>query len=122
MKLPRVRFTVRRLMVAVMVTATAMGFGRLALAWSLLRAHAVLYANSEAELRHALKEGWELPAGCLPSDPLPWTPERSKYLSELAAHHGKLKRKYEDAMRRPWAHVPPDPDWIPGDEPDPLGP
>lgn len=116
-RLPRVRFTVRRLMVAVAVAAVLMGLVAQGLRRaSLLRLadyHArearryrtiVVSSASVAADYRAGRPGLEgdYEAGArLYSDQVRW-------FGPLADHHEALRGKYERAARRPWLPVEPD--------------
>ena len=82
MRLPRPRFTVRRLMVAVAIVATVMAPG------------AILWRRS-ADLARRGREHDRRAAECA-----------STYLS---GYHERLAEKYATAARRPWLPVEPDP-------------
>jgi hypothetical protein len=99
MRLPRVRFTVRRMILAVAVLAALIWGGTL---WQ----RAVLYqwktrfhSQMERSSVIAVIEG-------------PNNANREE-LTEMsrawANHHAALRRKYELAAARPWVYVPPDP-------------
>jgi hypothetical protein len=85
MWLPRVRFTVRRMMVAVAVLAISMAAG---LRWFDLRSRARAYAFWAAVSPVSFKG----PKG-----------------ERLATHYDLLRLKYEWAARYPWLPVAPDP-------------
>jgi hypothetical protein len=89
MRLPCVRFTVRRLMVAVAVVAVAAGGLHL---WELR----VLYLRT-ALLHEVLSSLFQEGHACAGRDP------------GRSAHHQVLRIKYERAARRPWLPVEPDP-------------
>jgi hypothetical protein len=108
MRWPRVRFTVRRMMVAVAVVAV--GLGALIL---IARSH----AYSVRAGNHGYREWrcWEAirvygadPRGVTLRGPEPVEVfiDRSR---RLAGYYATLRRKYEQAAARPWLPVEPDP-------------
>ncbi len=110
MKIPRVSFTVRRMMVAVAVVALLIGIARLWRTRQLYLEKAADHAGFRAlVLRSPLTIAyWESrwsdqhegkPAG--PGGP-PFVPAR-------AAYHEAMRLKYERAARYPWLSVPSDP-------------
>jgi hypothetical protein len=108
------RFTVRRMMVAVAVVAVACGLAvegpRL---WTLRGQYLGLAekygywemrCNGSAELRQELTYvSLSQPRGPEPS------PERLAKMKARGAHYGRLRAKYEHAARHPWLAVEPDP-------------
>jgi hypothetical protein len=124
MKLPRVRITVRALMVAVAIAAAVSG----ATALDRRRDGYRERADANAEREHAWgnraeqSESWA--ATCLREargddfisslhDEL--MADARRYQKEAAsarrreAYHSRLRRKYEHATSRPWLYVAPDP-------------
>jgi hypothetical protein len=98
--LPRVRFTVRRLMIAVAVLALLLG----ATAIRQRRAHFQSLADYHAvQARHIQSSHGSMirPGGTLVHVPL-GSPSR-------AAYHKDMAIKYEHAASRPWMTVEPDP-------------
>jgi hypothetical protein len=85
MRLPRSRFTVRRLMVAVAITAVATYTGMVA--WR-IETYAM---RADAHARH-LKSGHSFIYDS----------------SDLIQWHGRMRLKYENAARNPWFPVAPD--------------
>jgi hypothetical protein len=133
MRLPRVRLTVRRMMIAVAVVAILCGVGlqiRRAIRLSRLSAEYTRQAVNFAEFestwrqseRHHREREQELRK--LVDDPRQgvggpefWrrmakgeTDEAEK-LKSLAEFHASMKSKYQAAARRPWIAVEPDPPW-----------
>jgi len=113
LKIPRVRFTVRRMMVAVAVVALAFGIVRL---WA-ARQHYLEKAANHAGFRALIMRSsqdiayWEsrwtdqrvgLPAR------YPW-PGAPPLVRSMAEYHDAMRRKYERAARYPWLPVAPDP-------------
>jgi hypothetical protein len=132
--MPRPRFTIRRMMVAVAVVGASLGFiqlRRLAKNHDVRAAH---HARQEAALRACLDtvreevddggyrltfdEGTVFASGVTSKAPLPFgLPGRGVEgayrtrdgWSRLAAWRGELRRKYERLARYPWLPVAPDP-------------
>jgi hypothetical protein len=100
MKLPRMRFTVRRLMIAVAVVGLVYGAFTM---W--MRSQRF----SEKAANHARIEVWyqALVEGLSPS--LTPTEEKIRSCREIAARSRSLRQKYELAARCPWLSVEPDP-------------
>ncbi len=104
MSLPRVRFTVRRMMVSVAIVAVAIQAWQLSM-WSLTyRWSAQQASSSEKEFRQAIAEGRDVYFGCFPDPPRqpPPTPARVAKLREWASYYTLLKRKYQFAATHPW--------------------
>jgi hypothetical protein len=99
MKLPRVRFTVRRMMVAVALVALCLA------AWSYWdrRDERFLEFAVKAMTHTTLARDYETgrPFGSLL--------ERAPVNPRKAAYHAALARKYERAASHPWLPVAPDP-------------
>lgn len=102
-RLPRVRFTVRRLMVVVAVAAVAIGgaawvvrVGRLA------SDYRRLHARHSSEVQRYHEEA---------SKALRSRNGRDRYVlaSRLADYHARLESKYGHAAHNPWLPVDPDP-------------
>ena len=99
---PRVRFTVRRLMVAVAVVAILCGASVLVRRSSYFRAKAVRYrvrVGMERSLLSMLMMRYDS------SEP-EWAGPRRRRISRLQ----ELMRKYDRAARYPWLPVAPDPE------------
>jgi hypothetical protein len=113
MKLPRVRFTVRRMMVGVAVAAVLIGGGIEVARLNRLRAShlydAAYHARREVEeLRNLANFDRGRRGGAANAN------DRQILLMERAsrlrvAYHAELKRKYVKAANRPWESVAPDP-------------
>jgi hypothetical protein len=87
MRLPRVRFTMRRIMVAVAMSA----------AYSLIERHRLLYG---------------IPAAWKPEEYSRYKHRLDRNASlafRRVEHHFEMMFKYRDAGRRPWLPVAPDP-------------
>jgi hypothetical protein len=99
MRLPRVRFTVRRLMVAVAIVALCLP------AWSFWarRDERYLEFAIKAMKHNTLAEAYET------GRPLGSLRERARVNPCKAAYHATLARKYEYAASHPWLPVAPDP-------------
>jgi hypothetical protein len=126
MRLPRVRFTVRRLMVAVAVVAILIGiilqvvrairFSRSAARFAefeaVWRENAVDDRRMAEHSRRLLADGLDRSnyAQVLLQSADSDT-QRAEKADTLAAYLGRMKAKYLAAARRPWLAVEPDPPW-----------
>ena len=102
-RLPRVRFTIRRMMVVVAVTAIAFGGAAgLARVERLASEYRRLYARHSAEAQRFSEEA---------SRALVLRNARDRYVraSRLADYHAHLEAKYQHAAHNPWLPVEPDP-------------
>jgi hypothetical protein len=111
MRLPRVRFTVRRLMIAVAIVALALGIFaecvRLSRKSASFRTQAEACSGIEETLRMIIAaSGPDTPVDVSPG---PGMPSRRFTAMVVAEHQAALKLKYERAARRPWLPVEPDP-------------
>ena len=113
MKIPRIRFTVRRMMVAVAVLALAFGIARLW--WARQRylekaaGHASFRAyllRSPENIKH-WEERWTSGREGKPAR-YPW-PAGPPFVPAIAEYHEAMRLKYERAARYPWLSVAPDP-------------
>jgi hypothetical protein len=91
MRLPRFRFTMRRLMVVVLAVSLTIGMGVMLLRRAEYRRRAI---------------GWEDIARLDLASQLGFDPEVSR---RLFIHCDGLRQKYEDAASHPWLSVEPDP-------------
>ncbi len=131
MRLPRPRFTVRRMMIAVAVVALLVGSEMTRRRWAYFRAIAHSYAGAEEFDRFLLGGGTAIVrmedgqvseihgplsfrSGAegggsieVTGDPSPGYDAES--LRRRADYHAQLRRKYERAARYPWLAVVPDP-------------
>jgi hypothetical protein len=106
MRLPRVRFTVRRMMIAVAVVAILIGVG--------LQVKG-LYQRFHECSRQASTHGFY--GECLDRLANEWAQKddriesltQAKRLRLLAEYQRRIKAKYEAAKWRPWIDVEPDP-------------
>jgi hypothetical protein len=128
MRLPRVRFTIRRIMIVVASVALLMGGLRLLWLRSAYRkaalAHAA-YENLARTLQRMVEnEGkdereLEIAFGMkVEPEPEPVKATRAadaRVNRKTAEYHAALRQKYERAAARPWAPIAPDP---PPPEPD----
>ena len=100
MRLPRVRYTVRRMMVVVLIVAI------------MLAIHVTLQRRRVRfeQLSRYHIQSIRIESSCSWA---PYEPEESDVLSDKALWqaiwHAKLSRKYSEAARRPWLPVSPDP-------------
>jgi hypothetical protein len=113
MRLPRVRLTVRRLLVAVAVVEAAAGVEALRRRSEGFRELALYHASEETlYLDHARLWDEGQSAGCteIPPDATPEEYAQGARRCRLrAAYAAGLSRKYERAAARPWLPVAPDP-------------
>jgi hypothetical protein len=116
MRLPRVRFTVRRVMVATAVQAISLfsgiwltRMGRLA---GIYEQRAVYHAQQERAIRQAIEDQWahiQRIARYPEKDPLYLHLQQLQDKNPSADYHAAMSDKYELASRRPWQPVTPDP-------------
>jgi hypothetical protein len=97
MPLPRMRFTVRRLMVAVAVVAVAIA--------GIDLAHKAIGYRLAASRHAMIQHGLVLPE----SGPAELIERAKRHNDKLRAYHESLRRKYEFAASHPWLPVAPDP-------------
>lgn len=114
MRPPRVRFTVRRMMMAVAVAAVLFaGVIELPRLWALRRQYlgfAEKYGYWETRVNGAVGIRQEITYYSirLPRGPEP-SPARLARMKAEAAYYARLRAKYERAARYPWLRVEPDP-------------
>jgi hypothetical protein len=129
MPAPRVRFTIRTMMIGVIFVAiilfVVVEFGQLRRVARLRRQEAAKYAEMEAIFRRELARteqdaAWSRAELASPADEYKnmkqIAGERLYYLEQEISRYGRiiqhaatLKRKYEIAASRPWQSVGPDP-------------
>ena len=113
MRLPRIRFTVRRMMLAVAIAAVVMEgwivWGR----YTYHRDQAALTARTAAGLRRMMAR---LPPKRLArgtyldfEDGSPSVPATPEACQQFLAHLDRIARKHQYAARHPWLPVTPDP-------------
>jgi hypothetical protein len=111
MRMPRVRFTVRRLMIAVAVAALLLGGDVLWRKRAGYLARANVEAASEMQSRALIK----VYESAIETSAAPSVADGYRHWVEVhreeADYHGRLRRKYERAARYPWLPVEPDPRW-----------
>lgn len=96
-RLPPVRFTVRRLMAAVAVVAVAIGIATESARWKRRWEYCACWAGFHSHLEADIEPSCRF--GCPHAvDPAP------RYTD-----HARLRREYERAARLPWARLPVDP-------------
>jgi hypothetical protein len=112
MWLPRVRFTIRRLMVAVAVTAVVATLTQISCRWWRYRASYLTNVEDERSWLKFVAEQirFHHRSRMAPEEVTRRTEERRAYKLRNVAYHAALKRKYEHAMWHPWVLVPLDPD------------
>lgn len=94
MRLPRPRFTVRRMMLAVALLAVLLGADKLRQQSAQYRERAEECAIYETDSRGVLMDEGD--------------PDRRVFLAREAEYYSRLKAKYERAARYPWLPVKPD--------------
>jgi hypothetical protein len=104
MRLPRVRFTVRRMMVAVAIVALLAGVGR---------AYHRHVRFKEIAFEHDFKAhpfhcGMAIPDESNIAEWKEWRERRNRE-SKMETYHAQMFDKYERAARLPWLFVEPDP-------------
>ncbi len=113
MKVPRVRFTVRRMMVVVAVVALAFGIFRL---WALRELYLEKAANHAGFRAYMLRspesiahweDRWTDQRIGKPAR-YPW-PGGPPFVPAMAKYHDAMRIKYERAARYPWLPIEPDP-------------
>jgi hypothetical protein len=92
MRLPRLRFTLRRMMAVVAALAVSLALGRCLLA---LRYWSLAWEYERSGWGDGLKH---------PNDPSYWS-----YQGKLRAYYDQLSDKYKRAALQPWLPVDPDP-------------
>ena len=113
MRLPRVRFTVRRTMVAVAVVALAFGIVRLWTARQLYLEKAAEHAGFRALVLRSpdtiayWESRWTDQRRGLPAR-YPW-PGGPPFVPAMAKYHDAMRIKYERAAHYPWLPIEPDP-------------
>jgi hypothetical protein len=136
MRLPRLRFTIRWMMVVVAIVALALGstlwglkMRRLARSYALRASTAkqaeTNYRGLETKVTRAVRE-IELGQKMIEPRPVREEPRFASialdhqmrralglaaYLKRLGDHHATLRRKYERAARYPWLTIEPGPPW-----------
>jgi hypothetical protein len=114
MRLPRVRFTVRRMAVAVAVVGVAIGGTLNVRRWLAFRRMAVQHSQATESWLYAARhfeQTGECAVGCLvyfESDP-DEIRKKARGFRALASFHQAMVVKYEYALVHPWLPVPPDP-------------
>ena len=98
MPLPRVRFTVRRMMVAVAIAGVLVGGLRMRRLSAVYQALSESNANDEDFYLAALSDRFKL-----------GHPSYERTFRDRLDYHRSMRVKYERAARRPWLPVPPDP-------------
>src|SRR3954469_24445016 len=98
MRVPRVRFTVRRMMVAIAVIAMLLCGAMMGKRWVGCYRRASLYAAGERQWREMAARDRGDPRSIAAT----WGPQ-------IAEDYAQLARKYRRAMWRPWSPVAPDP-------------
>jgi hypothetical protein len=119
MRLPRMRCTVRQMMVAVAVISVVTGGTIIAKRQRVYRVRAAFHAQQEQVAAKRWRH-WSQEAARLSGPAGDQSPPRSDQERELAvvmvnysrnrvAHHARLRVKYERVSRYPWLPIDPDP-------------
>jgi hypothetical protein len=113
MRLPRVRFTVRRMMVAMSVVAVSLGTERAARRSADFRELADFHAARLKKLAF-LRQHEGVRYGSFSFLPPPevlrrYDAETAPLHAQCVSYHNRLMRKYRRAMWLPWLAVDPDP-------------
>lgn len=111
MRVPRVRFTLRRMMVAVVVVAMVLGFS---MSWMrFIRREKIRAAYQRKAAYHAMMEkDMYLAVSIIEKYASTDDKKRGRSYRGEAQRHAKLKRKYERAAAHPMESIPP-PGWCP---------
>jgi hypothetical protein len=113
MRLPRVKYTVRRMMVAVAILALAFGIIRLWATRQLYLKKAAGHAGFRTEVLRSpetiayWESRWTAQREGRPAR-YPW-PGGPPFVPAMAQYHDAMRIKYERAARYPWLPVEPDP-------------
>src|SRR4051794_11049283 len=108
MRPPRVRFTVRRLMVAVAVVAVCMGLLTMRQRAATRRARALSHA-AKADERRVVVAVWRRGNVRLINITREQAEADVGRCERAATYHEAMRRKWEEAARHPWLAVEPDP-------------
>jgi hypothetical protein len=103
MRLPRVRFTVRRLMAAVAVLALALAVA------DQLRRRRESFQQRAAVCRRKVSAAYIDEQAARGAFQFDYDPRRTAAYYQLVEHYDALRVKYEQAAARPWWFVEPDP-------------
>ncbi len=111
MPVPRVRFTVRRMMVAVAVLAILLGVYGWVLRLRRMSVEFLAEARRHADMEQVLRTiiGVSGRDSFVDISPGPGVPSRRTTAGAVAEHEAALGRKYERAARYPWLSVAPGP-------------
>jgi hypothetical protein len=114
--MPRLRFTVRRMLIAVAIVAILCGGGvqiRRAIAFSQLASShtsfGLFWHSQEQWHRQFARSILESDRPRLSENDAAEQTEQAEKSKVLADYHAAMKAKYEAAARRPWLSVEPDP-------------
>ena len=110
MPIPRPRFTVRRLMIAVAILALLMGGALKFREWRRFAATYRAKAQEHADVESMLRSIAAIDGDASPVDIslAPNTPTKRFPIRDVADHEARLRRKYERAASRPWFPISPD--------------
>jgi len=112
MRLPRVRFTVWRMMVAVAVVGGLAGLARIGYQWRNYRERYLTNTAYERSWRKIVDEPmiFHHRSRMTAEEVSRRTEDRREFRLRNVQYHAVLKRKYEYAMWHPWALLSPDPE------------
>ena len=105
MRLPRVQFTVARMMAAVAIIAILIECAVLYNRMLVFRSFVTFHDGQSAVYGPMAKEWADNRRMGLKSDP----PDIAEKAAARADYHRQMRVKYDWAARRPWRSVPPDP-------------
>jgi hypothetical protein len=108
MRVTRVRFTVRRMMVAVAVMAVVLS------AADQLRRRRESFVQRAEESKRRVSAAYRDEQSARVGNPFDFDPRTTTAYSQWAEHHSAMREKYERAAASPWLFVgpdPPEPDW-----------
>ena len=114
MRIPRPRFSLRGLMIAVAIQAVAMGGVAIYHRWQDYRCRSLVYAEFERDEAASLDDGRTGLCGLYrmslsAEDRRAAVASYRQYRLEITAYYRSMRRKYEYAAAHPWIIVEPDP-------------
>jgi hypothetical protein len=118
MRLPRVRFTIKRMLLAIAVLALLMFGVRMAWLSTVYRRAAARHRNREAVLREIVRlmrdneeKANEIFGRTLTPEEKAQQTSRNQSDDAGIEYYSQMRRKYDRAAARPWLAVEPDPPW-----------
>jgi hypothetical protein len=120
MRVPRLRFTVRRIMIVVALVALALWGGRMYQRWSYCQRRAAYHDQRRVIFERLKSQGFEMrgdivledairPAGRSAGVEQPLEIEYVHSVAEAIGYHAAMKERYLRAAWRPWVSLPPAP-------------